>query len=432
MGAYPTSKELYNRALRFIPAGVTRPFRFFEPHPFYVKRAYGAKLVDFEGREYVDFWEGHGALVLGHMHPSVLKAVREQMELGFHFGLCNEWEVRLAERVSTLVPSVEMMRFNNSGTEANMHAIRLARAYTRRSKIGKFEGHFHGAYDPLFSAVSWPFDESESAGLDPLALKNTVILPFNDLEATCRVVRSERLACVILEAVQGGYAFPADRDFLKGLKEVCEETGTLLVFDEVITGFRLAAGGAQEVYGVTPDLTTFGKAIGGGEFPVGAVGGRRDIMELMDNVKHPRKSEQVAQGGTYSGNPLVMRAGYEAMAEYESRTVYSHINRLGERLKAKLEEAVQRSGANAYVSGIGSMVKVHFTKGEVDSFDLKSLMVRSDRETESRYFRHLISNGILAMIPNRVHFFISLPHQEEDIDRLVDATESFLRRERRD
>lgn len=427
MGDPLTSKELYDRALKFIPAGVTRPFRFFEPHPFYVKKAYGSKLMDFEGREYVDFWEGHGALVLGHMHASVLKAVEEQMRLGFHFGLCNEWEVRLAEKVSKLVPSVEMIRFNNSGTEANMHAVRLARAYTKRSKIGKFEGHFHGAYDPLFSAVSWPFDESESAGLDPIALKNTVLLPFNDLEATCKVVKSEQLSCVIVEVVQGGYAVPADKEFLKGLKEVCEETGTLLVFDEVITGFRLAAGGAQEIYGVTPDLTTFGKAIGGGEFPVGAVGGSKEIMELMDNIKYPKKSEHVAQGGTYSGNPLVMRAGYEAMAEYENKEIYRHINYLGERLKVKLEEAVQKSRVNAFVSGVGSMAKIHFLQGEVKRFDLKSLMAHSDRELENRYFRHLISNGILAMIPNRVHFFISLPHDEEDIDKLVDATESFFK-----
>lgn len=240
-----TSEVLYRTALKFIPAGVTRPFRYFEPYPFYVRKACGAKLIDFEGREYVDFWEGHGALVLGHMHPSVTRAVKEQIELGFHFGLCNEWEVRLAELVSKLVSSVEMIRFNNSGTEASMHAIRLARAYTKRVKIGKFEGHFHGTYDPLLTAVSWPFDEAESAGLDPCALKNTVLLPFDDLDGACKVIKSEKLACVILELVQGGYAVPADMEFVKGLREVCEETSTLLIFDEVITGFRLAAGGGQ-------------------------------------------------------------------------------------------------------------------------------------------------------------------------------------------
>lgn len=177
-------------------------------------------------------------------------------------------------------------------------------------------------------------------------------------------------------------------------------------------------------------MTTFGKAIGGWEFPVGAVGGKREVMELMDNIKYPRKSEHVAQGGTYSGNPLVMRAGCEAMAEYERGEVYNHINRLGARLRAGLEEVVQRTRANAHVTGIGSMVKIHFLRGEVRGFDLNSLMANADKEIEKRYFRYLVSNGILAMIPNRVHFFVSLPHGEGDIEKLVSVTEAFLRRER--
>ena len=426
LGESLNSKELYERASKVIPAGVTRPFRYFEPYPFYARKAYESKVVDVEGREYVDYWMGHGALVLGHMHPSIVRAVREQLELGFHFGVCNEWEVKLAEEVCRLVPSVQMIRFNNSGTEANMHAIRLTRAYTKRTKIGKFAGHFHGVLDQLYAAVGWPWDEPESAGIDQLCLKNTVVLPFNDLEECSKAIKRKELACVFFEPVQGATAFPADRDFMKGLREVCDETGTLLVCDEVITGFRLAPGGGQEVLGVRPDLTTFGKAIGGGEFSAGAIGGGSDIMELMNHLKHPKRSENVAQGGTYSGNPLVMRAGYEAMQEYRKGELYSRINRLGEKLRKELEDIVSRYDAPCYVTGVGSMAKIHFLKSK-NRTDFKSVFMNSDKEREKKYFHFLISKGILAMIPGKVHFFISLPHSEEDIEKLISATEEFIR-----
>jgi len=307
-----------------------------------------------------------------------------------------------------------------------MHALKLARAFTKRDKIGKFEGHFHVVLEPLYVAVGSPPGEPESAGHDPLSAKNTVILPFNDLEATSRIIRKELLACVIIEPVKGGDSIPADREFLKGLREVCEDTDTLLIFDEVITGFRLAAGGAQEAFGVTPDLTTFGKAIGGGEFPVGAVGGRSEIMELADHIKHPKKSEHVVQGGTYSGNPLVMRAGYEATKEYEKGDMYAHINRLGERLMKGLQDAVERTNINAYVTGWGSMVKLHFPSEKAQSKD-KPLRIHADTEVEKRYFRYLLSNGLFAMTPNQVHFYVSLAHTEEEITETITKTEGFLK-----
>lgn len=421
------SQELYERAAKVIPGGVTRPIRYFDPSPFYAKKAYGSKLVDFEDNVYTDFWMGHGALVLGHMHPAIVDAVREQLRLGFHFGVCNEWEVRLAEQVVKLVPSVDMITFNNSGTEANMHAIKLARAYTKRVKISKFEGHFHGVLEPLFVGGGWPVDEPESAGHDPLSAKNTVILPFDDPDATYATIKKEQVACVITEIVCGGSCFPADKDFIKGLREACDETGTLLIFDEVITGFRLAPGGAQEAFGVTPDLTTFGKAIGGGEFPVGAVGGKSEIMELMNNLRHPKKSEQVVRGGTYVGNPLVMRAGYEATKVYEGGAFYAHIDRLGRRLMKGLQDAVEDARANCHVVGYGSIAKLHFLKNRIQRKDLKSLITNADAQAERRYFSHLISKGILAMVPGEVHFFVSLPHSEEEIDNTIAATEEFLR-----
>jgi glutamate-1-semialdehyde 2,1-aminomutase len=418
------SEEWYKRAIKVIPAGVTRPFRFFEPYPFYVKKAYGNKIIDIEDREYIDFWMGHGALVLGHMHPSIVKAVKEQIEFGFHFGLCNEWEVKLAEQIVKLVPSVEMVRFTNSGTEANMHAIRLARAYTKRMKIGKFEGNFHGIYEPLYVGMSGPNKEIESAGMDPLSIENTIILPFNNSEEATKIIKKEELACIIIEPIMGGESIPADIEFLKEIRDACNETGTLLIFDEVITGFRISPGGAQEVFGVIPDITTFGKAVGGGEFPIGAFGGRREIMDLMDHLKHPNKKEFVMQGGTYSGNPLVMHAGYNATKEYEKRSMYEYINNLGNKLKKGLEEVVEKIG-KGYVSGFGSMIKLHFTKGKVK--DIRNMNKEKNKEIEKKYFHYLISKGIIAMTPSEVHFYVSLPHREDDIRRLIEVTEDFLR-----
>jgi glutamate-1-semialdehyde 2,1-aminomutase len=422
-----TSEELYERAVKVIPGGVTRPLRYFAPYPFYVKRARGSKLVDFEGRSLIDFWMAHGALVLGHVHPVIIRAAREQLKLGCHYGLCNEWEVKLAEQVTKLVPSVEMLAFANSGNEANMHAIMLARAYTKRDKIGKFEGAFQGVLEPLHVGVHWPVGEPESAGQDPLSAKNTVLLPSDNPEMAYDTIRKEKLACVIFELLVGGATVPVEKEFVQGLVDVCKETRTVLIADEVITGFRLARGGAQEVFGITPDLTTFGKAIGGGEFPVGAVGGNAEIMELMNSLKHPKRSELVMRGGTYVGNPLVMRAGYEATKIYEKNRVYEHIDRLGERLRKGLQEAVEEAGANAHVTGLGSVFKLYLLKGKVAKFDLKSLGMNVDMQNEQRYFHHLLSKGILAMTPTQGHFYISLPHTKEEIDRAIAATQEFLR-----
>jgi glutamate-1-semialdehyde 2,1-aminomutase len=383
--------------------------------------------MDFEGNTYSDFWMGHGALILGHMHPAIVEATKKQLELGFHFGLCNEWEVKLAEQVTKLVPSAEMVAFSNSGNEANLHAVKLARAYTKRGKIGKFEGMFHGVVESLFVGKSWPVTQPESAGHDRLSEKNTVLLKANDPDGTYRIIKKRKLACVITELVVGGATVPIDRDFIKGLREACDETDTLLIFDEVITGFRLAPGGGQEAYGVNPDVTTLGKAVGGGEFPVGAVGGRREVMELMNHLKHPKRSELVMRGGTYVGNPLAMRAGYEATLLYERGEFYSHINELGDRLRHGLQGAVEASKANAHVTGYGSMAKLHLLKKPVRKTDLKSLVTNADHHREVNYFKHLTSRGLLAMLPGLVHFFISVPHSQDEVDRLITATEEFLR-----
>lgn len=419
------SAKLFERALRVIPGGVTRTFRFFKPHPLYVKRAKGCRVWDVDGNEYIDFWMGHSALVLGHMHPCVVEAVLKQLEEGFHFGFCHEWEVKLAEEIVKLVPSAEMVRFTNSGTEANMHAVRLARAYTGRSKIGKFIGGWHGIYDPLDIAVTWPVNEPESAGLPEETFKNTALMKFNDLDSVWEAAKGEDLACIIVEPVLASAGvIPPKAEFLKGLREICDRTGTLLIFDEVITGFRLAPGGAQEYYGVTPDLTTLGKAVGGGEFAIGAFCGRRDVMELMDQRKFKDKSKLVKQGGTYSGNPLAMRAGYNALREY-SKLSYESLNKECERVASELRSLIEDSGLNACVTSVGSMFKIHFVKEE--PLDYESAWRGRNSKLEEEYFHFMVRNGVLLMSERNTKFYSSFAHGEEEYERIISLTREFLK-----
>lgn len=420
------SQELYQRAVKVIPGGVTRPFRFFEPYPFYGKKAYGSKLVDLEDTIYTDFWMAHGAEVLGHLHPAIVGAVKEQCELGFHWGTCNEWEVKLAEQVTRLVPSVEMITFNNSGTEAILHAVKLARAYTKRDKMAKFEFHYHSVVEPLYTATGGPADGPDSAGHDPLSQKNTVVLQLHDADAAYKAIKKNDLACVWLELFVSAYTVPEEKEFVKGLREVCSDTDTLLILDEVVTGFRTSAAGAQAEYGVTPDLTIFGKAIAGGELPVGAVGGRSEIMELMDARKHPG-TQCVVQGGTYSGNNLVMHAGCAAMEVYKDGSMYPRMNRLGEKLMRGLEEAVEETHANARVTGYKSTVKIHFPRAGAKITDARSLLLNADKEIEKKYFKYMLSKGILVMIPAVPHFYVTFPHTDEEIDAAISATQDFLK-----
>ena len=280
------SKQAYEKAKKLFPAGVSYKIRFIEPYPFCVTNAKGSKLFDIDGNTYTDYWCAHFALILGHRHPKVVEAVKEQVEKDFHYGVTHELEAKLAEQIVRMVPSAQLIRFAGSGTEANMYAVRLARTYTGRTGIGKFEGNWHGGYDPLHVAMKPPFEELPSGGLTPGSLADTVVLPFNDLDGVRKRVKGKRLACILVEPVMGaGGMIPAEREFLRGLAEFCQEEDILLIFDEVITGFRLAPGGGQQVYGIRPDLTVLGKIAGGG-LPIGAITGRADVMERMDHMKY--------------------------------------------------------------------------------------------------------------------------------------------------
>ncbi|MCS7364335.1 MAG: aspartate aminotransferase family protein [archaeon GB-1867-035] len=421
------SKELYERAKKVFPAGVSYTIRYFEPHPFYVKKAKGCRVHDVDGNVYIDYWMGHGALILGHNHPLMVKAIKEAAEIGTHIGLVNEYEVMYAEQVVKMIPSAEMIKFTNSGTEANMYAVRLARTYTKRSKIGKFEGGWHGGYDALHVGVSYPFNKPESGGLTEGATKDTILLPFNDLEEVEKKFREHEFACVVIEPVLGaGGCIPADKEFLKGLRELCDDTGTLLIFDEVITGFRLSPGGGQKFYGVYPDITVLGKILGGGGLPVGAFCARKEIMELLDHTKYPDASTRAFHGGTYSANPLVCYVGTKILRELEKGYIYNHINKLGEKIIKELDEIFQKYNFQAFSSGVGSMVGIHFTKEKPT--DARKANTTKNVELVKKYHAHLLNNGIVVIKPTLPHLFISNAHTENEIEEFLRVTEEFVKK----
>lgn len=416
-----TSETLYQRARKVLPAGVSYGIRYFEPYPFFTARAKGSKLYDVDQNEYVDFWLGHTALILGHSPKRVITAVKRQLENGTIYGTSNELEVALAEQVVKMVPSAEMVRFTNSGTEANMYATRLARAFTGRDKIAKFLGGWHGGYDALHVGVKPPFDLPESAGLTHGALQDTILLPFNDLDGVEKRLKNEQLASIVIEPVLGGGGgIPAEKEFLKGLRELCDRKNILLIFDEVITGFRLAPGGGQEYFGVKPDITILGKILGGG-FPVGALCGSKRIMERIDSTAYKRPNYSF-QGGTFVGNPITMTAGLTTLRMLEDGEVTNRLNGLGDSLRTEMERIFDENAIDVQITGAGSLFNVHFTKEHV-----------KDPQTASRADIKRMFNYNLAMIANGVFFLpthtcaLCTAHSKEDLHKLLRETETYAR-----
>ena len=415
------SKDLYERAKEFLPAGVSYAIRHFEPYPFYTAKAKGSKLYDVDGNEYVDFWLGHTALILGHSPPAIVKAVKKQLENGTHYGTSHELEIQLAEQIVKMVSSAEMVRFTNSGTEANMYATRLARAYTDRNKIAKFEGGWHGGYDALHIGVKHPFDIPESAGLTAGTLQDTIVLPFNDLEEVKARLKDVEVASIAIEPVLGaGGGIPAEKEFLKGLREVCDERGILLIFDEVITGFRLAPGGGQQFYGVTPDITVFGKILGGG-FPIGAFCGRREIMKRVDTLLYERPYYSF-HGGTFAANPISMTAGLVTLELLEDGQLINKLNNIGEKIREQLTETFKTKGVDVQVTGAGSLFNTHFTKEEVKDARAAS---KADKKKLMSYHLSLIANGVF-FLPTHTGA-LSTAHSEADIEKLLLETEKYAR-----
>jgi len=421
------SKYLFEVAKKYLPGGVTYAIRFFEPYPIYIERAKGSKLWDVDGNEYLDFWMSHGAVVIGHNYEPIINAIKEQLEYGIHLGWSNEWEIKWAKAVCEWF-STDMVRPTNSATEANMYAIRLARAYTNKTKIGKFEGGWHGGYDALHKGVSYPFDKPASLGLTDGAIKDTILLPFNDLEGVRKRINGLDLAAIIVEPIMGVAGnVPAEKEFLKGLRELCDEKGILLIFDETITGFRFYKG-AQHYYGVKPDIITTGKAVGGQYFPgAGAFCGREDIMELLDHIKRPNFWERAFHGGTYTGNTLTMRAGYTLIEELNKNhdKIYNYLEELGNMMIKGLNEIFSEHEYKAYITGLGSMIGIHFTKEK----PINGLTAErtKDSETAKKLFYHMLNNGILYQAPTKPHLFLSTAHTKDDVEKFLNLTENFIK-----
>lgn len=415
------SKELYLRAKKVLPAGVSYFIRYFEPYPFYVNWAKGSKLKDVDGNNYTDFWMGHYTHILGHSPQKIVKAVCAQIHHGTHYGVSHELEVALAEKVVKMVPCADMVRFCNSGTEASMYTVRLARTFSEKSKIVKFEGGWHGGYDALHLAVKPPFEIPASNGLSDKLLKDTIIAPFNDLEGAKRKMEGEEIAAVLIEPVLGaGGCIPAEPEFLKGLREFCDDKSILLIFDEIITGFRLAPGGGQEYYGVIPDVAIFGKVMGGG-FPIGAIAGRREIMERMDPMIFERPKSSF-QGGTFTGNPITLVAGLEVLKILEDGRIIHRLNQRGGKLQEDLQEIFSSSEVKARVNHAGSLFCTHFIDEEVRNVHI---VYRADRRKLLDFHLKLIENGIF-FLPTHSGA-LSTAHSEEEIQELLTESEKFVR-----
>jgi glutamate-1-semialdehyde 2,1-aminomutase len=423
----PGSRALHEKAVRVMPGGTTRTTTYFDPYPLFIDRGEGCLVWDVDGTERVDMIGNYTAMILGHAHPKVVEAIRDQAGRGTAFAAANAIEGELAEILCERVPSLDLVRFCNSGTEATMFAMRLARAFTGRPRIARIEGGYHGTHD--YAEVSThpvpaeagpadrPLARPDSIGTPAWALEQTLVLPFNDPDAAELILRQEgnQVAAVILEPIIGaGGVIAATSEFLQRLRSVTRELGMLLIFDEVIS-LRVAPGGAQQLYGVVPDLTTMGKIIGGG-LPVAAFGGRADVMELLD----PRRQPNLAQGGTYNGNPLGMAAGVAAMKEL-TPDVYEDLNRRGARVKDQLSEVFASHGVAAQVNGVASLLAIHFTATPVT--DYRSKMTADEGMTRD-FFLGLLNHGVL-MAP-RAMGALSTPMGEEETQRFVDAADAVV------
>jgi glutamate-1-semialdehyde 2,1-aminomutase len=419
------SDELFAEALRYIPGGVNSPVRAFRAvggTPFFVNRAQAAHVFDVDGNEYVDYVGTWGPAILGHAHPKIIAAVREAAGQGTSFGIPNPLEVRMARLICSVVPSVEKVRMCNSGTEACMSAIRLARGFTGRDKIIKFDGCYHGHADSLLvkaGSGALTFGNPDSAGVPAAFTQHTIVLPFNDSEAVraAFAANPKQIAGIIVEPVPGnaGLYLP-EPGYLEFLREITAAQGALLIFDEVMTGFRLALGGAQERFGLKPDLSCFGKIIGGG-LPVGAFGGRAEIMDCLAPVG------PVYQAGTLSGNPLAMAAGLAALEELSAGGVYAKLEETGAALEAGLTEAARSAKIAMRFNRIGSMFCGYFTDQPVHSL---ADALRSDRARFAKYFHAMLEEGIYLAPSQFEAGFISLAHTAADVEKTVGAARKAL------
>jgi glutamate-1-semialdehyde 2,1-aminomutase len=419
------SLEAWDRSQHFIPGGVNSPVRNFSKvggYPRFIQRGAGSKIYDIDGNQYIDYVASWGPLILGHANPRVIEAIKGTMVNGTSFGAPTTKETELAEIIVDAVPSIEKVRMVSSGTEATMSAIRLARGFTGRDKVIKIEGCYHGHVDSLLAEAGSgvaTFGLPECEGIPTDFTRHTLVVPFNDAGAVRQAIESHpnQIACLILEPIMGNMGIiPPQDGYLSELREITSEHGIVLIFDEVITGFRVAYGGAQSLYDVIPDMTCLGKIIGGG-MPVGAYGGKEEIM------RHIAPEGGVYQAGTLSGNPLAMAAGIAALKALAEPGVYEQLESRASHLAGGLQDATERHGIDAFHSRVGSMLMLFFSNAEVTNADGART---SDTERYSRYFGELLERGVYAAPSQFEAGFVSLAHSEADIDTTVRAANEAL------
>ncbi len=420
------STALFDRAQRVIPGGVNSPVRAFKGvggTPVFIQKAQGAYIFDTDGKQYIDYVGSWGPMILGHNHPAILNAVLKTAENGLSFGAPTPLEIDLAELVCQLIPSIEMVRMVSSGTEATMSAIRLARGYTKRDKIIKFEGCYHGHADSLLvkaGSGALTLGQPNSPGVPADFAKHTLTCTYNDLDSVQQAFAQypDQIACIIVEPVAGNMnCIPPKAGFLQGLRALCDQYGAVFIIDEVMTGFRVALGGAQAYYGVTPDLTCLGKIIGGG-MPVGAFGGKKEIMQ------HIAPTGPVYQAGTLSGNPIAMAAGLACLTELKKDGNQQRLNQLTEKLSQGLKALADKHGIPFSVNYVGAMFGLFFTdKTEVSSYQD---VMACDTEKFKLFFHKMLEQGVYLAPSAFEAGFMSLAHSDEDIDRTLAAADKVL------
>lgn len=427
------SFNMFQDASKSLPGGVAGNGKFLEPYPVYVHNAKGVKLWDIDGNEYTDLLMGAGVHILGHSPKFVLDAVKKQIEKGIHYYMAAEAEVKLGKKVCQLMSAIDMVRFVNTGSESTQMALRTARAYRKKDRIGKFEGNFHGQHESvLISTLSTAGEPNnllpniDSAGIPKAAAQDVLILPYNDIEGTLSLIRKDAkdLGAVIVEPVSafGLGSISADIEFLKALREITMENDIPLIFDEVVTNFRLALGGATEYFGVKPDLVCLGKILGGG-FAIGGFGGRRNIMDKMVTPKTGLwdLKEQIFQSGCFSGNPISMTAGLAVLEQLEKKDIYPHLNSTTKKLRDGLSEIGEQFDNDMLVTGVASLLQIHFgTKGIRNKRDA----LKANKAMAKVFHLGLRAKGIMA---SAHPLFLSTEHTEKDVNHILEVTEIVLK-----
>jgi len=416
------SKNFYNKAKNLMPGGVSSPVRAVKPFPFYTERAKGSKIYDVDGNEYIDYCMAYGPLILGHSDERVKESVKKKLEDGWIYGTPIELEIEYAEFLIDTYPSIEMVRFTNTGSEATMSALRLAKGFTGRDKFIKIEGSFHGAHDSVLvkaGSGATTHGTPNSAGVPEDFVRNTLQAPYNDVEALTDVIEKNRdeISALILEPVMGNSSLiiPED-DYLKEVRKITEENDVLLIFDEVITGFRLSLGGAQEYYSIKPDITTLGKIAGGG-FPIGIVGGRKEIMEEFSPTGN------VYQAGTFSGNPISLTAGYITAKILEKEKPYKELREKTANLVKSVQDEIEDNNLGASVAGIESMFCIYFGNIPRNYSDALKL----DKEKFMNFYWKLLENGVFFPPSQYESCFMSTAHSMEDVEKTAEVIAKCLR-----